>query len=376
MVLLSGPNLSGNELKYVKDCIDTGWVSSVGSYVTDLESSVSEYTGSKYAVAMSSGTTALHLSLKILNICKDDYVIAPNLTFIATLNAIKYTNATPILLDVDEKSWQIDLDLLENFLINKTRQINGKCSYHEDGKIIKAIVAVHVLGNMCDMNRLVKICDDHNILLIEDAAESLGSKYDGKHSGTFGKIGCFSFNGNKIITCGGGGMIVTDNENIAKKAKHLSTQAKADSFEYFHDEIGYNYRLTNVSAAIGLAQMEQVDKFVQNKHFIKNFYIDNLKGVGDIEFQEVNDDVFSNWWLFTIRSKKQKLLLQSLNKNKLQSRPFWIPMNNLPMFKENLYITDKNISNLIYQTALSIPCSTNITEEELFRVVDCIKKEF
>ena len=376
MVLLSGPNLSGNELKYVKDCIDTGWVSSVGSYVTELESSVSEYTGSKYAVAMSSGTTALHLSLEILKICKDDYVIAPNLTFIATLNAIKYTNATPILLDVDEKSWQIDLDLLEKFLKNNTRQINGKCSYHEDGKIIKAIVAVHVLGNMCDMNRLVKICDEHNILLIEDAAESLGSKYDGKHSGTFGKIGCFSFNGNKIITCGGGGMIITDDENIAKKAKHLSTQAKADSFEYFHDEIGYNYRLTNVSAAIGLAQMEQVDKFVQNKHFVKNFYIDNLKGVGDIEFQEVNDDVFSNWWLFTIRSKKQKLLLQSLNKNKLQSRPFWIPMNNLPMFKENLYITEKNISNLIYQTALSIPCSTNITEEELFRVVDCIKKEF
>lgn len=376
MVLLSGPNLSGNELKYVKDCIDTGWVSSVGSYVTDLESSVSEYTGSKYAVAMSSGTTALHLSLKILNICKDDYVIAPNLTFIATLNAIKYTNATPILLDVDEKSWQIDLDLLEKFLKNKTSQINGKCRYNEDGKIIKAIVAVHVLGNMCDMNRLVKICDEHNILLIEDAAESLGSKYHGKHSGTFGKIGCFSFNGNKIITCGGGGMIVTDDENIAKKAKHLSTQAKADSFEYFHDEIGYNYRLTNVSAAIGLAQMEQLDKFVQNKHFIKNFYIDSLKDVGDIKFQEVSDDVSSNWWLFTIRSKKQKLLLQSLNKNKLQSRPFWIPMNNLPMFKENLYITEKNISDLIYQTALSIPCSTNINEEELLRVVDCIKKEF
>ena len=376
MVLLSGPNLSGNELKYVKDCIDTGWVSSVGSYVTDLESSVSEYTGSKYAVAMSSGTTALHLSLKILNICKDDYVIAPNLTFIATLNAIKYTNATPILLDVDEKSWQIDLDLLEKFLKNKTSQINGKCSYNEDGKIIKAIVAVHVLGNMCDMNRLVKICDEHNILLIEDAAESLGSKYDGKHSGTFGKIGCFSFNGNKIITCGGGGMIVTDDENIAKKAKHLSTQAKADTFEYFNDEIGYNYRLTNVSAAIGLAQMEQLDKFVQNKHFVKNFYINSLKDVGDIEFQEVSDNVFSNWWLFTIRSKKQKLLLQSLNKNKLQSRPFWIPMNSLPMFKENLYITEKNISNLIYQTALSIPCSTNINEEELLRVVDCIKKEF
>ncbi|MAR78142.1 MAG: hypothetical protein CMD43_04270 [Gammaproteobacteria bacterium] len=376
MVLLSGPNLSGNELKYIKDCIDTGWVSSVGSYVTDLENSVSKYVGSKYAVAMSSGTTALHLSLKILNIRKDDYVIAPNLTFIATLNAIKYTNANPILIDVDEKSWQMNLDLLEKFLNNKTRQVNGKCTYKEDGKIIKAIVAVHVLGNMCDMLRLVKICEAYNILLIEDAAESLGSKFKGKHSGTFGNVGCFSFNGNKIITCGGGGMIVTNDENIAKKAKHLSTQAKADSFEYFHDEIGYNYRLTNVSAAIGLAQMEQLDKFIKNKHYIKDFYINSFRNIGDITFQAINDDVFSNWWLFTIRSKKQKSLLESLNKNKLQSRPFWIPMNNLPMFKEDLYVTEENISNLIYKSALSIPCSTNINQEELLRVVECIKKEF
>ena len=376
MVLLSGPNLSGNELKYVKDCIDTGWVSSVGSYVSDLERSVSRYVGSKYAVAMSSGTTALHLSLRIIDVCKDDYVIAPNLTFIATLNAIKYTNATPILLDVDENTWQINLDLLEEFLTSKTKRINGKCRLKDDGKIIKAIVAVHVLGNMCDMKRLVKICEEYNILLIEDAAESLGSKFKNKHSGTFGKIGCFSFNGNKIITCGGGGMIVTNDEEIAKKAKHLSTQAKADSFEYFHDEIGYNYRLTNVSAAIGLAQMEQLDKFIRKKHSIKNFYINSLKQIGDIKYQAVNDDVFSNWWLFTIRSKKQKLLLESLNNNKLQSRPFWIPMNKLPMFKDNLYITKKNISNLIYNTALSIPCSTNISEEELLRVVDCIKKEF
>tara|TARA_B100001175_G_scaffold219093_1_gene186413 strand:+ start:14696 stop:15826 length:1131 start_codon:yes stop_codon:yes gene_type:complete len=376
MVLLSGPNLSGNELKYVKDCIDTGWVSSVGSYVSDFEKSLSNYVGSKYAVAMSSGTTALHLSLEVLNICKDDYVIAPNLTFIATLNAIKYTNAIPILLDVDEKSWQMDLDLLEKFLDSKTKQVGSNCVLKEDGKIIKALVSVHVLGNMCDMSRLVKICETYNIILVEDAAESLGSKYSLKHSGTFGKIGCFSFNGNKIITCGGGGMIVTDDEKIAIKAKHLSTQAKADSFEYFHDEIGYNYRLTNVSAAIGLAQMEQLNKFIRKKHEIKDFYVNSLKNVGDIIFQNVDNKVSSNWWLFTIRTKKQKSLLNALNKNKLQSRPFWIPMNNLPMFKENIYITEKNISSIIYESALSIPCSTNIKEEELSRVVDCIKKEF
>ena len=270
----------------------------------------------------------------------------------------------------------MDLDLLEKFLDSKTKQVGGNCVLKNDGKIIKAIVSVHVLGNMCDIYRLAEICKAYNLILIEDAAESLGSKYNDQHSGTFGEIGCFSFNGNKIITCGGGGMIVTNDKSIAKKAKHLSTQAKADSFEYFHDEIGYNYRLTNVSAAIGLAQMEQLDKFIHFKQNIKDFYIKNLENVGDIKFQTVSEKVFSNWWLFTIRSKKQKSLLNALNKNKLQSRPFWIPMNNLPMFKENIYITEKNISNIIYESALSIPCSTNIKEEELSRVVDCIKKEF
>ena len=376
MVLLSGPNINGNEWKYVKDCLDTGWVSSVGSYVTDFEKKISDYVGSKYAVATSNGTSALHLSLLLSEVKNNDLVLVTNVTFIATLNAIKYVGASPILIDIDENSWQIDLDLLSDFLDSKTEIRDDVCILKSTGQRIKAIVPVHVLGNMCDMNKLVSICKKHNISIVEDAAESLGSSFEGKHSGTFGELGCFSFNGNKIITSGGGGMIVTDNEDLAKRAKHLSTQAKADNFEYFHDAIGYNYRLTNVAAAIGLAQLEQLDNFIQKKHFIKDFYINSLNGLGDINFQTVDKNVNSNWWLFTIKTKNQKKLLKSLNENKLQSRPFWIPMNKLPMYKNELYISKNDISDKVYSNSLSIPCSTNISNKELSMVVDCIKKQF
>ena len=376
MVLLSGPNINGNEWKYVKDCLDTGWVSSVGSYVTDFEKKISDYVGSKYAVATSSGTSALHLSLLLSEVKNNDLVLVTNVTFIATLNAIKYVGASPILIDIDENSWQIDLDLLSDFLDSKTEIRDDVCILKSTGQRIKAIVPVHVLGNMCDINKLVSICKKHNISIVEDAAESLGSSFEGKHSGTFGELGCFSFNGNKIITSGGGGMIVTDNEDLAKRAKHLSTQAKADNFEYYHDAIGYNYRLTNVAAAIGLAQLEQLDNFIQKKHFIKDFYINSLNGLGDINFQTVDKNVNSNWWLFTINTKNQKTLLKSLNKNRLQSRPFWIPMNKLPMYKNELYISKNDISDKVYSNSLSIPCSTNISNKELSMVVDCIKKQF
>ena len=376
MVLLSGPNVAGNEWKYVKDCLDTGWLSSVGSYVSDFEKSIANYVGSKYAVATSSGTAALHLSLLLSDIKLNDLVLVTNITFIATLNSIKYNGASPILIDIDEKSWQIDLDLLAVFLELKTEMRDNFCTLKKTGQKIKAIVPVHVLGNMCDMNKLALICKKYNITIIEDSAESLGSSFDGKHSGTFGDFGCFSFNGNKIITSGGGGMIVTDNEDLAKKAKHLSTQAKADNFEYYHDEIGYNYRLTNIAAAIGLAQLENLDFFIQKKHHIRDFYKNSLSNIGDIEFQEITKKVNSNWWLFTIKSEKQKILLKSLNENHLQSRPFWIPMNRLPMFKDELYVTENDISYKVYQNSLSIPCSTNITDKELTMVVDCIKNKF
>ncbi len=376
MLLLSGPNMGGNEWKYVKDCLDTGWVSSVGAYVDQFEKMSAEFAGTKYAVATSSGTTALHICLVMLGVNADDYVITPNITFIATCNSIKYTGADPILIDTDPATWQMDLDLLEQFFIEETEQRNDVCHYKKDGRRIPILMPVHVLGNICDMDRLMALAKQNNITVIEDSTEALGSYYKGKHAGSFGLMGTFSYNGNKIITTGGGGMIVTNDEMLAKKAKHLTTQAKSDPFEYVHDEIGYNYRLVNVAAAMGVAQMEQLPGFIKRKQEVMAFYKNELQGVGDIKFQEVSADVNPNCWLPTIMTEKQKEVLKILNDNKMQSRPFWVPMNQLRMFTNNIFYNKTNQSDFVYQRCLSIPCSTNITDEDLKAVCDKIKEVF
>lgn len=373
MLLLSGPNMGGNELKYVTECITTGWVSSVGSYVDQFEKMSAEFAGTKYAVATSSGTTALHICLVLMDVKQDDLVITPNITFIATLNSIKYTGADPILIDTDENNWQMDLNLLEDFLANETEQRNNVCYHKKTGRRIPLIMPVHVLGNICDMDRLLVIAKQHNLIVIEDSTEALGSYYKGKHAGSFGLMGTFSYNGNKIITTGGGGMIVTNDEALAKKAKHLTTQAKSDAFEYIHDEVGYNYRLVNVAAAMGVAQMEQLPGFIKRKHEIIALYKKELAGVGDITFQEVSADVNPNWWLPTIKTTKQREVLKVLNDNKMQSRPFWVPMNQLRMFKDNLYYNKTDRSDFVYQHCLSIPCSTYITDEQVKAVCEKIK---
>lgn len=376
MLLLSGPNIAGNEMKYVKECLDTGWVSSVGSYVTKFENMVAEFSGCKYGVATSSGTTALHISLMLAGVKADDYVIAPNVTFIASINSIKYTGADPILIDVDPQTWQMNLDLLEEFLQNETDERDGELFYVKDGRTIRCIMPVHVLGNICDMDRLLKLAAEYNLKIVEDSTESLGSYYKGKHTGGFGILGTFSFNGNKIITTGGGGVIVTNDEELAKKAKHLTTQAKSDPFEYVHDEVGYNYRLVNVLAAMGVGQMELLPSFIKRKKEIDAFYRRGLEGVGDIEFQKVNEDIDVNCWLFTFKTAKQKDVLKALNDNQMQSRPFWVPMNQLRMFKNDVYYHTKDQSNAIYQQCLSIPCSTNITDDELASVVEKIQSVY
>ncbi len=376
MLLLSGPNMCGNEWKYVKDCLDTGWVSSVGSYVDQFEKMSAEFAGTKYAVATSSGTTALHICLVMLGLNENDCVITPNITFIATCNSIKYTGANPIFIDTDEKNWQMDLDLLEEFLNTETEQKNNVCHYKKDGKRIPVIMPVHVLGNMCDMERLLALAKQHNLIVVEDSTEALGSYYKGKHAGSFGLMGTFSYNGNKIITTGGGGMIVTNDEALAKKAKHLTTQAKSDPFEYIHDEIGYNYRLVNVAAAMGVAQMELLPSFIKRKKEIISFYKKALTGIGDIEFQEVSDEVDPNWWLPTIKTIRQRDILKILNDNKFQSRPFWVPMNQLRMFTGNIYYQKNDRSDYLYRHCLSIPCSTNITDEQLEAVSNKIKELF
>jgi perosamine synthetase len=376
MLLLSGPNMAGNELKYVTECIETGWVSSVGSYVDLFEKMTAEFVGSKYAIATSSGTTALHICLLLAGVDENDLVLAPNVTFVATLNSIKYTGASPVLIDVDEKNWQMDLDLLEAFLSEETLQKDNVCFHKKTGKRIPVIMPVHVLGNICDIDRLLTLAQHYNLIIIEDSTEALGSYYKGHHAGTFGLFGAFSYNGNKIITTGGGGMIVTDDEALAKRAKHLTTQAKSDAFEYMHDEVGYNYRLVNVAAAMGVAQMEQLPGFLKRKKEIIQFYKNQLSGVGDIQFQKISEDVNPNWWLPTLMSAKQKALLKILNDNKMQSRPFWVPMNQLPMFQNEIFYNKNDRSEFLYKHCLSIPCSTNITDEDLLAVSNKIKDAF
>lgn len=375
LVLLSVPNISGNEWKYVKECLDTGWISSAGSYVNQFEQMVADYSGAKYGIATMNGTGALHIALMLIGVKANDYVIVSNITFVASANAIKYTGAEPILIDADPDTWQMDLDLLEEFLATKTTLNNkGERVLIENGRCIRTIMPVHIQGNIFDVELFKSICEQYDMSFIEDAAEALGSKYKGQSAGTFGKLGVFSFNGNKIISTGGGGVIVTNDEDLAKRAKHITTTAKTDPMLYYHDEVGYNYRLVNVLAAIGVAQMEQLPNFVKRKRAIGDYYRENLTGVADIQFQHIKEDVEHNNWLFTIQTKCQAELLKYLNANKIISRPFWMPMNLLPMYKDCYYITKNDNCKKIHDTCLAIPCSSNITEEELEIVVSEIKK--
>ncbi|MCX7548874.1 LegC family aminotransferase [Xanthomarina sp. F1114] len=378
MIPLSIPKLNGNEWKYVQDCLNTGWISSAGSYVNQFEEMVAKYAGAKYGVACMNGTAGLHMAQILLGVTENDHVIAPNITFIATLNAIKYTGAQPILIDVDPTNWQMDLDLLEHYLSNQTEIRSteaGNFSFDTStNKRVRAIMPVHVLGNIGDMNRMLAIAKTYHLDIIEDSTEALGSTFNGKHAGTFGKIGVFSFNGNKIISTGGGGVIVTDDEELAKKARHLTTQAKVSAMDYIHDEIGFNYRLVNVLAAIGVAQMEQFPGILKAKKAMDAYYREHLNEVGDIQFQAIPEGANPNGWLFTFSTSRMRELLAYLNDNGVQSRPFWMPMNQLEMFKNDIYITKKDVSASVYQNSISIPSSAGITPEQMETVVKTIKK--
>jgi perosamine synthetase len=376
MIPLSIPHLNGNEWQYVKDCLDTGWISSAGAYVTKFEEAVAAYAGAKYGIACMNGTAGLHIAQVLCGIGTGDYVIVPNITFVATLNAIKYTGADPILIDVNGDDWQMDLGLLEEFLAEKTEMQNGQTVLKENGRSIKAIMPVHVLGNIGDADRLVEIAKKYQLDIIEDSTESLGTTYKNQHTGSFGKFGVFSFNGNKIISTGGGGVIVTDDEALAKKAKHLTTTAKVSADEYIHDHVGYNYRLVNVLAAIGVAQMEQLPEILEQKKKMDAFYRKELAGVGDIQFQKVSDEVDANCWLFTFRTSRMRELLKYLNANGVQSRPFWMPMNQLEMFQNDIYYTHQNVSEVVYQSAISIPSSSGLTDAQLEEVVSKVKTFF
>lgn len=377
MIPLSIPQLSGNEWAYVKECLDTGWVSSAGKFVGTFEERMAEYTGSGHAISCMNGTAALHVAQLLLGVGPGDLVLAPNITFVATLNAIAYTGAEAILLDVDPDSWQLDLDVLAAFLAEECdRDGDGQLRHRADGKRIKAIMPVHVLGNICDMDHLLELSKSYDIPVIEDSTEALGSTYKGRHAGTFGRFGTSSFNGNKIITTGGGGMIFTQDAGLAARAKHLTTTAKTDPLDYFHDETGYNYRLVNVLAAMGVAQLEQLPGFLASKKATDAFYRQELAGVGDIRFQEITPGVDPNCWLFTFRTFRMRALLTYLNANGVQARPFWTPMNQLPMYAGFRYYHQADNSSKLHAEAISIPSSSGITDLERGEVVERIKAFF
>jgi perosamine synthetase len=303
-----------------------------------------------------------------------DLVIVPNITFVASLNCITYTGAEPLLADIHADTWQMDLNLLEEYLDKNATVRDNACYHNETGRRISCIMPVHVLGNMCDMNAVSALAERFHLAVVEDATEALGSHYSGRHAGTLARFGCLSFNGNKIITTGGGGMILTDDEAMAKKAKHITTQAKSDPFEYIHDETGYNYRLVNVLAAMGVAQLEQLPAFLKRKKEVAALYIDGLKHLPGIRFQKVYPEVIANNWLFTILADRQHTLIAALVASGIQVRPLWVPMNRLPMFSNCIYVQQKNISEEVYRASISLPCSSSITNEEVQKVIDVICK--
>ncbi len=336
---LHEPLFEGREWEYIKECLDTGWVSSVGKFVDQFEKRLSEYTGVKKAIAVVNGTCALHLALKLAGVKTGDEVIVPTLTFVATANAVSFTGATPHFVDSEESTLGLDPDKLEIYL-NEISEIRNDACYNKlTGKRIAAVVPMHVFGHPVDLDPLFEVCKNFKLFLIEDAAESLGSFYKGKHTGNWGKLSVLSFNGNKIITTGGGGAILTNDPGIADRAKHLSTTAKIPhKWEYNHNEIGYNYRLPNINAALGCAQMENLPKFIEEKRNLAKRYQGAFENIKGIRFFIEPVHAQSNYWLNTILLEKgleheRDTVLQTLNDNGIQARPVWTLLHKLTMYK-------------------------------------------
>jgi len=334
---LHAPTLQGNEKKYILDCIDSTFVSSVGKYVDLFEQKIAEYIGVKRAIVCVNGTNAIQMCLQILGVKQGDEVITQALTFVATANAISYLNAIPVFVDVDKDTMGLSPSALKTFLLENAILKNGVCLNKNTGRTIKACVPMHTFGHACRIEELLEICTEYNIELIEDAAEAMGSRVGEKHLGTFGRMSAISFNGNKIMTTGGGGMIITNDEKLASRAKHLTTQAKVPhKWEYVHDAVGYNFRMPNINAALGVAQLEQLDTFIVNKRLTAEKYNVFFKD-NEVKFFKERASTFSNYWLNAVILKdkhERDAFLEALNSNGVMARPIWKLMNKLEMFKD------------------------------------------
>jgi perosamine synthetase len=380
---LSVPSLNGNELQYVKECIDTEWVSSAGKYVDLFEQKITKYTGSKFAVACVNGTAAIQVSLRLAGVDAGDEVIVSALTFIASVNAITYNNAKPIFMDAD-KYYNLDSEKTIEFIKNETVFKNGFTYNSKTNNKITAIIPVHVWGNACWLDELIELCNKQNISIVEDACESLGTfynngKYKGRHPGIIGKLGCLSFNGNKIITAGGGGMILTNDKSLAKKAKYFTTQAKDDPIRYVHNEIGYNFRLTNIQAALGVAQLEQLPSILKRKKEIYDFYQKMIKNIDGLSLSKVPDYADNNHWLNLLQidskvyNQDREVLMKRLERNGIQTRPVWKLNHEQKPYKKCQYYKIKKAAELV-EKSLCLPSSTNLNKYELNKIIDLLKK--
>jgi perosamine synthetase len=353
------PFFGGNEHKYVRETIDSTYVSSVGKFVESFEEEIKKYTGAKYAIACVNGTAALHMALILAGVNKDDLVITQSLSFIATCNAISYLHAKPIFIDVDKNTLGLSVGALEEFLKNNTIQKNGECFHKVNGQKIKACVPMHTFGHPVEIDAISEICNKYNVVLVEDAAESIGSKYKGIHTGNFGVLGAFSFNGNKTITCGGGGVIVTNNEALGKLGKHLTTQAKIPhKWDFVHDHIGYNYRMPNINAALACAQLEQIETFIENKRELSEKY-EQYFSDKKIQFVKEPKQSRSNYWLNAIllnNLEERNKALTFLNDAGIMSRPCWQLIHRLKMFEDCIKDKQEN-AEWIFERLINIPSS-------------------
>ena len=359
IIPLHQPKFIGNEKKYLAQCIDTNFVSSVGKFVNQFETDIAKYVGTKFAIATTNGTSALHISLILAGVEHNDEVITQPLNFIATCNAISYCNAKPLFIDVDKDTMGLSPSALQFFLEKNTIVINRKCINKKTKKVIRACVPMHSYGHSCRIDQIKKICEQYHIFLIEDGAESLGTIYKNKHSGTFAKLGILSFNGNKIITAGGGGCILTNNKSLAKKAKHLTTTAKVShKWDFIHDMVGYNYRMPNINAALLIAQLEQLRKFIINKRKLANKYEAFCEKM-DYDFFKEPKDCKSNYWLnsliFKNKSHRDRFLKETNSKG-IMTRSIWTLMCYLPMYSKEQQYNLKN-SKWLFERVVNIPSS-------------------
>ena len=369
------PELYGNEWNYVKDCLDSSWISTVGSYVDRFERAIAEYLGNVFTVATVNGTAALHVALLLVDVQPDDEVLVPALSFIAPTNAVRYVGAWPVFIDAEPVYWQMDPEKVTSFLEKECHWVNRTLRNKTTGRRVKAILPVHILGHPCDMKPILEVARKYDLMVIEDAAESLGTKCRDRMVGSFGDVACFSFNGNKLVTTGGGGMIVTENEDLANRARYLIAQAKDDHEEFSHGEVGYNYRLTNIHAAIGVAQMENIKKIIEAKRNLAARYEKKIIGLPGISTPQEAGWALSTFWLYTILIDEKRTgitnrtVQEALAKLKIETRRLWKPVHEQSPY-QSCQAYEIEVASRLHSEGLCLPSSVGLREEEQNRVVN------